>query len=78
MTTLNGLPRDWESFIIVICSRIKLIKSNKLWEECMQEEGRNYAVIIHHNMKKQLEAIGEMVKEGEFIITTLNGLLRYS
>ena len=26
MTTLNGLPRDWESFIRGICSRRKLTK----------------------------------------------------
>ena len=26
MTTLNGLPRDWESFILGICSRRKLTK----------------------------------------------------
>ena len=32
MTTLNGLPREWDSF--------KLTKFSKLWEECVQEEGR--------------------------------------
>ena len=26
MTTLNGIPRDWESFIRVICSRRRLTK----------------------------------------------------
>ena len=26
MTTLNGLPRDWESFIQGICSRRRLTK----------------------------------------------------
>ena len=40
MTTLNGLPREWDSFIRGICARIKLNKYNKLWEECVQEEGR--------------------------------------
>ena len=40
MTTLNGLPREWDSFIIGICDRIKLSKLNKLWEECLREEGR--------------------------------------
>ena len=40
MTTLNGLPRDWESFIRGICSRRKLTKFRKLWEECVQEEER--------------------------------------
>ena len=40
MTTLNSLPRDWESFIQGICSRRKLTKFRKLWEECVQEEER--------------------------------------
>ena len=38
MTTLNGLPKDWEAFIRGICSRRKLTKFRKLWEECVQEE----------------------------------------
>ena len=40
MTTLNGLPRDWESFIRGICSRRKRTKFRKPWEECVQEEER--------------------------------------
>ena len=40
MTTLNGLPREWDSFIIGTCARRKLTKFNKLWEECVQEEVR--------------------------------------
>ena len=40
MTTLNGLQREWDSFIIGICARRKLTKFNKLLEECVQEEGR--------------------------------------
>ena len=40
MTTLNGLPRDWEPFIRGICSTRKLTKLQKLWEECVQEEER--------------------------------------
>ena len=38
MTTLNGLPRSWDSFIQGICARKKLIKFNRLWEECSQEQ----------------------------------------
>jgi hypothetical protein len=38
MTTLNGLPNYWESFIQGICSRRKLTKFNMLWEDCTQEE----------------------------------------
>ena len=39
-TTLNGLPREWDSFIGRICSRINITKFNKLWEECVQEARR--------------------------------------
>ena len=40
MTTLNGLPREWDSFIRGISARRKLTKFSKLWEECVQKEGR--------------------------------------
>jgi hypothetical protein len=40
MTTLNGLPKSWESFIQGICSRRKLTKFNRPWEDCTQEEAR--------------------------------------
>ena len=40
MTTLNGLPRSWESFIQGICSRRKLTKFSRLWEDYTQEEAR--------------------------------------
>ena len=40
MTTLNGSPREWDPFIRGTCARRKLTKFNKLWEECVQEEGR--------------------------------------
>ena len=32
MTTLNGIPRDWEAFIRGIYSRRKLTKFQMLWE----------------------------------------------
>ena len=38
MTTLNGLPRSWDSFIQGICARKKLVKFSRLWEEFSQEE----------------------------------------
>ena len=38
MTTLNGLPRSWDSFIQGICTRKNLVKFSRLWEECSQEE----------------------------------------
>ena len=40
MTTLNGLPRSWDSFIQGIYSRKNLVKFSKLWEECSQEEAQ--------------------------------------
>jgi hypothetical protein len=36
MTTLNGLPKSWDSFIRGICSRSKLTKFSRLWEDCVQ------------------------------------------
>ena len=32
MTTLNGLPRSWDSFIQGICAIKKLVKFSILWE----------------------------------------------
>ena len=40
MTTLNGLPPFWESFIQTISGQTKLPKFDKLWAECTQEERR--------------------------------------
>ena len=40
MTTLNGLPKSWDSFIQGICARRKLITFSRLWEECSQEEAQ--------------------------------------
>ena len=39
-TTLNGLPRTWDSFIQGIYARKKLVMFSRLWEECSQEEAR--------------------------------------
>src|SRR5713101_1806707 len=37
MTTLNVLPRSWDSFIQGISARKKLVKFSRLREECSQE-----------------------------------------
>ena len=37
MTTLNDLPRSWDSFIQGISARNKLVKFSRLWEEFSQE-----------------------------------------
>ena len=53
MTTLNGLPRTWDSFIQGIYARKKLVKFSKLWEEFSQEEnmGSEDQALIAHNKK---------------------------
>ena len=64
MTTLNGLPRPWDSFIQGICARKKLVKFNRLWEEFSQEEARieaqeekmgseDQALIVHSKKSKR-------------------------
>ena len=40
MTTLNGLPGSWDSFIQGICARRKLINFSRMWEEFSQEEAK--------------------------------------
>ena len=37
MTTLNGIPRSWDSFIQGKCARRKLVIFSILWEEFSQE-----------------------------------------
>jgi len=33
-------PRSWEAFVQGVCSKRKLPKFSKLWEDCIQEEAR--------------------------------------
>ena len=40
ITTLNGLPRSWDSFIQGICAKRRLVTFHRLREECTQEEAR--------------------------------------
>ena len=40
MTAMNGLLRSRDPFIRGICSKRKLTKFSKLWEDCTQEETR--------------------------------------
>ena len=55
MTTLNGLPRSWYSFIQGICVRKKLIMFSRLWEECSQEEA--WIVAREENMRNDDQAL---------------------
>ena len=62
MTTLNGLPRSWDSFIQGICARKKIVKFSRLWEECSQEE----APIVgrEENMGSEDQALTVHSKKG--------------
>jgi plasmid stabilization system protein ParE len=40
MTTLNGLTRTWDAFILTIYARKEKLQFDSLWEECVQEEAR--------------------------------------
>ena len=62
MTTLNGLPRSWDSFIQGICARKKLVKFSRLWEECSQEESRIAAQ--EENMGSEDQALTVHSKKG--------------
>ena len=55
MTTLNGLSRSWDSFTQGICARKKLVKFNRLWEECSKEEAR--IVVREENMGSEDQAL---------------------
>ena len=69
MTTLNGLPRSWDSLIQWIFARRRSISFNKLREECAQEEDR--LVIREENMGETedqaltVQGQGEIQEEGE-------------
>ena len=62
MTTLNGLPRSWDSFIQGICARKKLVKFNRLWEECSQEEA--WIAALEENMGNEDQALTVHSKKG--------------
>jgi hypothetical protein len=48
MTTINGLPNSWESFIQGILCRRKLTKFSRLWEKIERNEDK---VITTHARK---------------------------
>ena len=55
MTTLNGLPSTWDSFIQEICAKKKLVKFSRLWEQYSQKENR--IVARKENMGNEDQAI---------------------
>ena len=61
MTTLNGLPPYWESFIQTISGQTKLPKFDKLWEDFTQEETKIETRKILHG--PQVEDHGLVLKE---------------
>ena len=46
----------------------------KLLEECEDPECRDHAVLRVSQIKEQLEAVKEQVKNAEVVMATLNGL----
>ena len=62
MTTLNGLPRSWDSFIQGIYARKELVKFSRLWQECSQEESRVEA--REENMGSEDQALIVHSKKG--------------
>ena len=65
MTTLNGLPRSWDSFIQGIYARKKLVKFSRLWKECSQEEAR--IAVRQENMGSEDQALTVHSKKGRRI-----------
>ena len=63
MTTLNGLPRSWDAFIQGICSRKKLPKFSRIWEDCNQEEARTVA--REENMVDEDQALATHTRKGK-------------
>jgi hypothetical protein len=63
MTTLNGLPRSWDAFIQGICSRKKLPKFSRLWEDCNQEEARTSA--REEKMANEDQALAAHTRKGK-------------
>ena len=73
MTTLNGLPRTWDSFIQGICARKKLVKFSNLWEECSQEEARIAAP--KENMGSEDQAFIVQSRNPDLAITKVSTLI---
>ena len=66
MTTLNGLPPSWESFIQTISGRTKLPKFDKLWAEYTQEETRIAArQRLHGTQPEENQAFVSHVRKGK-------------
>ena len=66
MTTLNGLPPYWESFIQTISGRTKFPKFDKIWEECTQEETRIAAhQRIHGTQLEENQSFVSQIKKGK-------------
>jgi hypothetical protein len=63
MTTLNGIPKSWESFIHGISSRRKLTMFNRLREDCTQEEARLAA--REENLGNDDQALATHARKGK-------------
>ena len=66
MTTVNGLPPSWESFIQTISGQTKLPKFDKLWIECTREETRIAAYQrLHGTQLEETQAFVSHSKKGK-------------
>ena len=67
MTTLNGLPRSWDSFIQGMCAGRKGLLSEIFWEEHIQEHAqlivreKKMGISSSHHPKKIPQAMRNMM-----------------
>ena len=66
MTTLNGIPTSWESFIQTISGQTKLPKFDRLWADCTHEETRIVArQRLHGTQLEENQAFISYAKKGK-------------
>ena len=66
MTTLNGFPTSWESFIQTISGRTKLPKFDRLWVDCTHEETRIVArQRLHGTQPEETQSFMVHAKKGK-------------
>ena len=46
LTMADGLPSSWETFMASVCGRENQPTFERLWNDCIEEEGRNFGKVI--------------------------------
>jgi len=64
LTTLNALPRHWESFLQSICGRAELTTFDRLWTDCTQEQIRLIARGVEDSPHDDNHALSLHTKKG--------------